>query len=62
MARFKVEIEVDVEYGKVAGVATEPYTSFTGYVDKNQLAIVTTCGKIKDFNIKKVERKIKEEN
>lgn len=72
MAKFKVELEVDVEYEKSEIIAIEPYTRLTGFVatktldDKiiynNYVCLATSCGKIKDFNIKKFERIIKEEN
>lgn len=55
--KFKVELEIEVEYDVPEGVVTTPYTRASGYTDKGNLVLVTNCGQIVDFNITKLERK-----
>lgn len=56
--KFKVELEFEIEYDDIPeGCASTPYTKASGYIDRGNLVIVTDCGKIKDFNLLKLERK-----
>ena len=55
--KFKVELEVDVQYEVPEGIATTPYTEMTCYVNNNnELVIHTLSGKVTDGTLKKIER------
>ncbi len=54
--KFKVELEVEVQYEVPEGVATTPYTEMFCYVNNNELVIHTLSGKVADGTLKKIER------
>lgn len=55
--KFKVEIEINVEYDMPDGVAYgTPYTHITGYTDDGKAIVVVLEGKITDINFKKMSR------
>ena len=56
-AKFKVELEIEVGYEDVEGVATTPYTSVGCLVNNpSEVIVVIDKGSIQNAEIKKFER------
>ena len=56
-ATFKLELEVKIKYNQDESVPGTPYTNISGYVENNNLTLLSLEGSIADFTIKKFERK-----
>lgn len=55
--KFKVEIEIDVEYDMPDGVVSgTPYSHITGYTHDGKAVVVIPEGKIVDINFKNMSR------
>lgn len=56
-AKFKIEMEIEVGYEEVEGLATTPYTSAGCLIDNpTSVVVVLDNGSIQNAEIKKFER------